>query len=82
MNITPLVMEVAGVDSTKVTATSRLTGRTHTVMLPVAKARIERWLQGGTLIQDAFPDLDVDQREFLLSGATPEEWGEAFKEEE
>lgn len=27
-------------------------------------------------IQDAFPKLNVDQREFILTGMTPEEWDE------
>lgn len=35
----------------------------------------------GALIQDAFPRLTAEQREFLLTGITPEEW-ETLKEEE
>lgn len=31
-----------------------------------------------TPIQEAFPDLDADDREFLLSGTTPSEWNEIF----
>lgn len=30
------------------------------------------------LIQDALPELNPDQREFLISGTTPEEWEELF----
>lgn len=32
-----------------------------------------RWQQGA-LIQDAFPRLNDDEREFILSGMTPDEW--------
>ena len=30
----------------------------------------------GAMIQDAMPWLDIDRREFLLSGMTPEMWDE------
>ena len=33
-----------------------------------------RW-QNGTLIQDAFPDLDADARELLVSGTHAACWG-------
>ena len=36
----------------------------------------------GKLIQDAFPFLNADQREFLLTGLTPEAWNELFGDEE
>jgi hypothetical protein len=32
--------------------------------------------ESGELIQDAFPFLSDDEREFLLTGTTPEEWRE------
>ena len=34
--------------------------------------------EAGALIQDAMPFLDVDQREFIISGLTPEMWEECF----
>lgn len=30
----------------------------------------------GQLVQDAFSRLNADQREFLMTGMTPEEWDE------
>jgi hypothetical protein len=33
-------------------------------------------------VQDAFPQLDADQREFLISGITPEEWDATFGDDE
>jgi hypothetical protein len=39
----------------------------------------KKW-RAGTLIQDAFPMLTVDQREFLMTGATPEEWNACFSD--
>jgi hypothetical protein len=43
--------------------------------------RIGRWKE-GELIQDALPDLTVEQREMLLSGMTQEDWDKMAKEEE
>lgn len=36
----------------------------------------------GVLIQDAFPFLTPDEREFMMTGITPEEWDRLFGEEE
>jgi hypothetical protein len=30
------------------------------------------------MVQDAFPHLSADEREFLMSGATPAEWADVF----
>lgn len=44
--------------------------------------RVRRW-EEGEFIQDAFPSpqFNNDDREFLLTGATPSEWDHAFAEE-
>jgi hypothetical protein len=36
----------------------------------------------GALMQNAFPFLSPDEREFLISGTTAEEWEAMFGEEE
>ena len=36
----------------------------------------------GYLIQDAFPFLTPDEREFLMTGITPVEWAELFMEDQ
>jgi hypothetical protein len=38
--------------------------------------------RGGDLIQRAFPFLNADQREFLMTGILPEEWDAMWAEEE
>ena len=35
-------------------------------------------LSAGELIQNAFPMLSADEREFIMTGCTPEEWDEMF----
>lgn len=37
-------------------------------------ARLKTWLTTGALIQNVFPDLNADEREFLMTGITKEEW--------
>jgi hypothetical protein len=41
--------------------------------------RMERY--PNTLIQDLFPELTPDQREFILTGITKEEWDETFTDD-
>lgn len=63
---------------------SSLNGRVNTREIPVDPARVAEWeaLGGGApKIQDAFPDLGADDREFLLFGITPEEEASAFPPE-
>jgi len=36
-----------------------------------------RW-QNGELIQNAFPMLSADEREFILTGITPDQWNSMF----
>tara|TARA_Y100001970_G_C14210585_1_gene846649 strand:- start:1523 stop:1837 length:315 start_codon:yes stop_codon:yes gene_type:complete len=38
----------------------------------------KKWTDGSLLIQEALPYLNADQREFLMSGITNEEWNLEF----
>ena len=58
-----------------ITKQSVMTGEKNTMLLPVTNEQIERW-EGGALIQDVFPHLTPSEREFLISGVTPDEWGQ------
>lgn len=60
-----------------ITKKSLLTGKVHTMDLPCTQEQIDSW-RNGELIQNAMPQLDAQQREFLISGSTPEEWDEVF----
>ncbi len=61
----------------EITRKSTLTGVVRTRDLPVTKEQLDAWL-AGQFAQDAFPHLSADDREFIISGITPEEWAEAF----
>lgn len=63
------------------TKVSMLTNEQHTMDIPVTQEQLDAW-NGGMLIQEAMPNLTADQREFLLTGSTAEEWDKEFKEEE
>ena len=42
---------------------------------------LQQWLRGA-LIQDVFPKATPEEREFIVSGLTPEVWDKIFGEEE
>lgn len=68
----------------RLTKVSAFTGKTHTMELPLTEDEF-KWCatmwKTNTPIQDAFPMLNADQREFIKTGVTPEEWKETFGEE-
>ena len=65
----------------KITRTSQLSGKVTTREIDVTDAQIMLW-QSGAFIQDAMPNVPAEEREFIMTGITPEEWDEAFKEDE
>ncbi len=62
-----------------ITKTSPLTGNINTMDIDVSEEQLAAW-QGGVLIQRAMPHLTPDEREFLMTGYTPEDWEEIFGE--
>jgi hypothetical protein len=64
-----------------VTRTSMTTGITRTRSLDITEEQYLNWRQ-GMKIQDAFPQLSLSDREFLITGMTDDEWDNAFEEEE
>lgn len=65
----------------EITKASALSGNINTREIDCTQEQMENFLN-GTKVQDAFPHLSADDREFILSGITPEEWNEVFGEEE
>lgn len=56
-----------------ITRQSLISGITRTLELPVTTEQLNAW-QAGAYIQDAMPEMEPAQREFILSGITAEEW--------
>lgn len=65
-------------DTVKVSMVSKFSGKNHTMELPIRPMEfhrlVSRWKNTGEYIQDVFPMLNEDEREFLISGVTPSEW--------
>ena len=65
----------------KITRTSMFTGIERTLDLPITEAQIAQWQAGG-LIQNVMPQLTGDEREFIMTGVTAQEWANEFGEED
>jgi len=58
----------------KVEKKSILTGAINVMELDITKEQLIEYEQGVKLVQVVFPNLSIDEREFLISGTTPSEW--------
>jgi hypothetical protein len=61
--------------------TSIHSGITRSMDLPVTELQLDAY-ERGSLLQEAFPNLDADQREFIKTGITKEEWVEIYGPDE
>ena len=59
--------------------TSLLTGVERVREMDVTQEQLQRWALGEK-IQNVFPHLSVDDREFIMTGITGEEWEEFWEE--
>lgn len=67
----------------KITRKSVISGKTTTMNLNITEQQLADWTNNpGLLIHNAFPSLSPDEKDFLLTGITPEEWKAEFGEEE
>ena len=62
-------------DTTRITGKCIITKEEYSCKVPTTG--LERWLD-GELIQNAMPEVSVDDREFLKSGISPVGWEKAF----
>ena len=64
-----------------ITKTNMLNGKTYTMDIDVTKEQLEEIDQNPRTrrpIQQIVPTLSSEDREFLISGITPEEWHKIF----
>lgn len=59
---------------------SQLTGKSHTMEVPATEEQFMSW-RNGALIQNAMPNCTAEQREFIMTGITPEEWKTHIEEQ-
>jgi len=61
-----------------ITKRSPRTGKLNERDIPVTQIQLDTWKSTGRNIQDVMPDLSADDREFLMTGYTPEDWAAIF----
>jgi len=60
---------------------SQLSGKTNAMELNITDKQLARYTN-GELVQNVFPDMSLDEMEFIISGITPDEWLSTFGNEE
>lgn len=61
-----------------VTRRSPFSKKENTMELDITPEQLARYEQDNELIQNVFPDLPAEHREFIMTGITPEEWNATF----
>jgi hypothetical protein len=62
-----------------ITRQSPFSGKVNSLDIDITQAQIALY-EAGELIQNAFPNISPDEREFIKTGITKEEWEETFGE--
>lgn len=83
-NLNLTATEIVGEAKVLVEKTSTLSGKLTKMLIGIdfndfVKA-FQSW-DSGELIQNAFPTLSPDEREFIKTGISPQEWDAIFGEE-
>ena len=60
-----------------ITRKSALTGKKATKDIPIVQSQLDLW-HNGELIQNCMPLISAEDREFIMTGITNEEWEELF----
>ena len=61
-----------------VTRRSPFSHKENTIDLDITAEQLARYENGEELIQNIFPNLSPEHREFIKTGITPEEWDATF----
>lgn len=64
------------------TKISPLTKKPNKMELPITIEELDAFNSGSEHIQNVFPDLSADEREFIMTGYTPEDWAVIFPPED
>ena len=71
----------------QIVRTSRISGNTNAMNIDITQEQLNAWVSRergmyGSLIQDIMPNISADEREFIMTGITPDEWNAMFGEDE
>lgn len=61
---------------------SEISGNWHEMELDVTQEQLNEYNNSNRCIQEIFPSLTPDEREFIMTGITKDEWDELFKDAE
>lgn len=61
-----------------ITNKSKISGKVRSMDLPITEQQLNRYNTGRFTLQDCFPNLTPDEREFIKTGITADEWEEVF----
>jgi hypothetical protein len=61
---------------------SPITGKLNEMDLDITEVQLRRYYIGRELVNETFPNLNADEREFLMTGITPRDWNFVFPPEE
>lgn len=67
-------------ETVTLSAPCKITKKPHSVTVPEVGYR--QWITGNSKIQNAMPSVSAEDREFLISGFSPEGWAQVFGNEE
>ena len=62
-----------------VTRLSPFSHTKNTIDLDITAEQLARYENGEDLIQNVFPNLSPEHREFIMTGIAPKEWDATFK---
>jgi len=57
---------------------SPVSGQTNERNIPVTQEQLDNYYLNGYSVQLSFPNLSADEREFIKTGITSEEWDNLF----
>lgn len=66
----------------KITRESIVSGKVRTWDMNISPEQYDLFENQGVFIQNAFPNLSENEREFILTGVTPDEWDTVMAEPE
>lgn len=65
----------------KITKKSLYTNKKHTMDIDVTEEQYQCWLEGGD-IDECMPNLSYEERQFLLTGASPDELDDVYNDDD
>lgn len=71
---------INGRNKMQITRKSPWSKKINTMEINVTQDQINSW-EDGELIQNAMPDLEPAEREFIVNGITPDDWYDIFKDD-